>query len=146
MPRGRPKKQLQAIQEDEILEEVEEHEESAPVIDEKQLEVIEGLEAEGDRPAANAGSVSNSRWKYIARCVDSSMLSAVRDRANALLEMAEAECRSILHDFTMQLMKLSKQVLPAVCTAYAIFHADLVIFDSPLALQCNWPHHCQEPL
>ena len=44
------------------------------------------------------------------------MLSVVRDRANALLEMAEAECRSILHDFTMQLMKLSKQVLPAACT------------------------------
>ena len=118
MPRGRPKKQLQAIQEDEILEEAEEHEESAPIISEKQLEVIAGLEAEGDRPAANAGAVGNPQYKYITRCVDVSMLSAVQDRANALLEMAEAECRSILHDFTMQLMKLSKQVFPATCTAH----------------------------
>lgn len=27
-----------------------------------------------------------------------------------MLAMAEAECRSILHDFTVQLMKLPKQV------------------------------------
>lgn len=53
MPRGRPKKQLQAIQEDEVLEEAEKHEESAPVLDDKQLEVIEGLEAEGHVPAAH---------------------------------------------------------------------------------------------
>ena len=51
MPRGRPKKQLQAIQEDEVLEEAQEHEEVAPITDAKQLEVIEGLEAEGDEPA-----------------------------------------------------------------------------------------------
>ena len=61
MPRGRPKKQLQAIQEDEVLEEAEEHEESAPVMDKKQLEVIGNLEAEGDRPAATAGAVGNPR-------------------------------------------------------------------------------------
>ena len=61
MPRGRPKKQLKAIQEDEVLEETEEHEECAPVPDGKQREVIEGLEAEGDRPAAKAGTVGTSR-------------------------------------------------------------------------------------
>ena len=36
--------------------------------------------------------------------------AAVQGRADALLTMAEAECRSILHDFTVQLMKLPKQV------------------------------------
>ena len=35
MPRGRPKKQLQAIQEDEILEDVLEREEIAPAIGEE---------------------------------------------------------------------------------------------------------------
>ena len=48
MPRGRPKKQLQAIQEDEILEDVEEQEEIAPAIDEETLKVIQQLEAEGE--------------------------------------------------------------------------------------------------
>lgn len=47
MPRGRPKKQLQAIQEDEILEDVEEGEESAPAIDEEKLLIIEKLGNEG---------------------------------------------------------------------------------------------------
>ena len=36
--------------------------------------------------------------------------AAVQERAAALLAMAEAECRSILQDFTVQLMKLPKQV------------------------------------
>ncbi len=48
MPRGRPKKQLQAIQEDEILEDVEQQEETAPAIDEEKLKVIQQLEAEGE--------------------------------------------------------------------------------------------------
>ena len=47
MPRGRPKKQLQAIQEDEVLEDVEEQEECRPAIDEDKLRVIQELEAEG---------------------------------------------------------------------------------------------------
>ena len=48
MPRGRPKKQLQAIQEDEVLEDAEEEENSAPAIDEEKLKVIQKLEAEGE--------------------------------------------------------------------------------------------------
>ena len=144
MPRGRPKKQLQAIQEDEILEEAEEHEESAPVINEEQLEVIQGLEAEGDRPAACAGAVGSSQYGYIARCVDPSMLSAVQERANALLEMAEAECRSILHDFTMQLMKLSKQVFCASCTAHPKICAGPMSLSSSPALHLSRPHQCQK--
>ena len=48
MPRGRPKKQLQVIQEDEILEDAEEGGDSAPVIDEERLKVIQELEAEGE--------------------------------------------------------------------------------------------------
>ena len=36
--------------------------------------------------------------------------AAVQERAAALLAVAETECRSILHDFTVQLMKLPKQV------------------------------------
>ena len=53
MPRGRPKKQLQAIQEDEVLEDAEEQEKSAPAIDEEKLKIIRKLEAEGgpDLPA-----------------------------------------------------------------------------------------------
>lgn len=48
MPRGRPKKQLQAIQEDEVLEETEEGENSAPAVDEEGLKFILKLEAEGE--------------------------------------------------------------------------------------------------
>ena len=53
MPRGRPKKQLQAIQEDEVLEDAEEQKKSAPAIDEEKLKIIQKLEAEGgpDLPA-----------------------------------------------------------------------------------------------
>ena len=47
MPRGRPKKQLQAIQEDEVLEDFEEQDECAPAIDEDKLRVIQELETEG---------------------------------------------------------------------------------------------------
>jgi len=48
MPRGRPKKQLQVIQEDEELEDVEEQEDTAPAVDEEKLAVIMKLEAEGE--------------------------------------------------------------------------------------------------
>ena len=47
MPRGRPKKQLQAIQEDEVLEDVEKQDDSAIAIDVEKLKAIEMLQAEG---------------------------------------------------------------------------------------------------
>ena len=109
MPRGRPKKQLQAIQEDEVLEDVEEQEECAPAIDEDKLRVIQKLEAEGT-PASHWTYPAQARIAmYIPRCAENIHRAAVQDRANALLAMAEAQCRSILHDFTVQLMKLPKQ-------------------------------------
>ena len=110
MPRGRPKKQLQAIQEDEVLEDVEGQEQTAPAIDEEKMQVIQQLEAEGELGRASlwkASSVHGSVYNKMLTCVHT---AAVQERAAALLAMAEAECRSILHDFTVQLMKLPKQV------------------------------------
>ena len=68
----------------------------------------------------------------------------MQDRANALLEMAEAECRSILHDFTMQLMKLSKQVFPTTCTAHPKIFASRVSLVQPFCPALSRPHQCQK--
>ena len=55
MPRGRPKKQLQAIQEDEVLEDVEEKDDTATAIDGEKLKAIEKLQAEGKGTPRQSG-------------------------------------------------------------------------------------------
>ena len=145
MPRGRPKKQLQAIQEDEVLDDIEEQEETAPAIDEEKLKVIQQLEAEGETGRASqltANDVHDFVYSKMPQIVNT---AAVQERAAALLAMAEAECRSILHDFTVQLMKLPKQV-GCACLQYAqAQHAAMPDVLSPLrsmrTIQCMLDCH-----
>ena len=137
MPRKRQPKALAAIQEDEVMEEEEQAGSRSHPINEQLALLLEEMEQQGRALLQRSmiGRADNSLAFANEQCTISSTESSITpcccaisccrqarftellpcfpvlERAQALLDQADEECRALRNEFAVQLVKLPKQVV-----------------------------------